>query len=329
MIGTLFQCDPDLRVSGTELYLDPGENRPFAVVSHGHADHIGRHRFFLATPPTAAFLRLRVDRKIEGRELQYFETHREGDREIRLLPAGHVLGSAMIQVRSEAGTLLYTGDFRLRRSRTAEAAVVEPADCLITESTYGDPFWRFPDRSVTEARLLEIVRSIRNRGDTPVILAYSLGKAQEAMAVLAEAGERCVVHPVVAAVSRIYEKFGVALGPWQTWSPQGSLLGTSTSDLRNAAVIIPPHMKRDIRAVPRRKTIALTGWALDPRRSQWTDHALPFSDHADFDELLELIDMARPSVVYTTHGSAPFARELRRRGIAAEFLRRRPQMRLF
>ena len=83
----------------------------------------------------------------------------------------------------------------------------------------------------------------------------------------------------------------------------------------------------EIRRVPRRETIALTGWALHGTRD--ADHGLPLSDHADFRELVEFAEQCRAGVIYVTHGSRRFAEELRRRGIRAEFLRGKPQMRLF
>lgn len=328
-LGSLFQIDPDLRLAGTEVYLDPSESRETAVITHGHSDHIGAHGSFVATPPTAAFLRLRIAASCRGTELPYRKPLQIGRYEIELFPAGHVLGSAMISIRADEGALLYTGDLRLRPSRTAEPAEVPRCDFLITESTYGSPFWRFPDRAETEERLCTLLHELIDRELTPVILAYSLGKAQEAMSLLATTGFRCVVHPAVAAISRIYEKFLIDLGAWESWAIQGSLFDRSTRDLKGKVLVMPPHLKRDLRLVPRRKTIALTGWALDPRRSGWSDYSFPISDHADFDELLELIDRARPRVVYTTHGAPAFARELRRRGIPAESLRQRPQMRLF
>ena len=328
-LGSIFQIDPDLRLAGTEVYLDPAGTRETGIISHGHSDHIGAHGSFIATAPTASFIRLRAGVSCAGTELPYRTPLRIDRYEVELYPAGHVLGSAMISVKAEEGTLVYTGDVRLRPSRTAERAEIPRCDFLITESTYGSPFWKFPDRRETEDRLVDLLRHLLAHGTTPVILAYSLGKAQEAMSLLALAGLRCVVHPVVAAIARIYEKFGVELGRWESWSTQGGLFDRSTSDLSGKVLIMPPHLKRDLRRVRRRKTIALTGWALDPRRSGWTDYAFPVSDHADFDELLELIDLANPRVVYTTHGAPAFARELRRRGIAAEYLRQRPQMRLF
>ena len=202
----IFQCDPDLRLAGTEIYFDPAEPRKLGIISHGHADHIGRHEHFIATAPTAAFLRVRNGFDLRGTELAYRRPHRIDDRwTVELFPAGHVLGSAMIRVSGERGSFAYSGDFRLAPSFTAEAAEIPEADAVVMESTYGSgPEWLFPSREELRERLVTLVRAILRRERTPVLLAYSLGKAQETAAMLRDSGVPLVMHPVVAQISAIY-----------------------------------------------------------------------------------------------------------------------------
>ena len=141
-------------------------------------------------------------------------------------------------------------------------------------------------------------------------------------------GVDLVLHRIPAQLSAVYERHGVDLGDYEVWDAQPALFGRRTTmDLRGKAVIVPPHMTGEIRRIPRRETVALTGWALHD--SGGADHALPLSDHADFGELVTLAETSGAAVVYVTHGSKRFAAELRRRGIRAEFLKRVPQMRLF
>ena len=40
------------------------------------------------------------------------------------------------------------------------------------------------------------------------------------------------------------------------------------------------------------------------------DHAIPLSDHADYDELIEAIDRVAPQAVYCTHGPESFVDRL-------------------
>ncbi|MEO8035584.1 MAG: MBL fold metallo-hydrolase [Acidobacteriota bacterium] len=343
MLGSLFQCDPDLRLTGSDVYLDPRQSRPIGVISHGHSDHIGRHEHFIATAATAAFLRIRQGDDLRGTELSYRKVHalqtdrriallrgsrEEVDTTVELFPAGHILGSAMIRLSTARGSLAYTGDFKLSPSFTAEPTEVPRADAIVMESTYGSPEWIFPSREELRERLISLTKEIVRKGKTAVLLAYSLGKAQETAAMLRASGLGLVMHRIAAQLSAVYERHGVDLGDYEVWDSQPALFGRrATTDLRGKAIIVPPHMTAEIRRIPGRETIALTGWALNGSRE--ADHALPLSDHADFQELVTLAETSGAAVVYVTHGSKRFAAELRRRGIRAEFLKREPQMRLF
>jgi len=59
------------------------------------------------------------------------------------------------------------------------------------------------------------------------------------------------------------------------------------------------------------------------------DHALPLSDHADYDELFEAVAQVEPCVVYCTHGPESFVDRLRDAGYDAHPLGRPSQRRLF
>lgn len=329
LLGSFFQADPDLRLVAADIHLDPSSPKRLAIVSHAHGDHIERHDHFVATPATVAIVRSRLGAALRATALPFRTPLELEGHEIELVPAGHVLGSAMVMMRREGISLLYTGDFRLRPSWTTETAEVPEADAVIMESTYGSPDWRFPSREELGARLLALVSDILGSGNVPVLLAYSLGKAQEVCSWLSRHGVRVVVHPAVAKINEIYLKHGVDVGPHEVWTRQQRMFATATTDLRGAALVVPPHLDAEIARIPRRETVSLTGWSLRGGWKRSGDHSLPLSDHADFDELVELVERARPRVVYVTHGSARFARELRQRGFAAEFLKQKPQMRLF
>src|SRR5215217_5207999 len=127
----------DLKIRGTELYLDSRQPRPLCFVSHAHTDHIGLHAHALATPATATLASHRIG--LSGAtELPYHvDLDLPDDTRARLLPAGHVYGSAMIHVTRPEGSLLYTGDFKLRDCLTVPCAQPCEADYLVMESTYG------------------------------------------------------------------------------------------------------------------------------------------------------------------------------------------------
>ena len=72
-------------------------------------------------------------------------------------------------------------------------------------------------------------------------------------------------------------------------------------------------------------------WAVDPRtKYRWgVDHAIPLSDHADFDQLIEAVRIVAPREVYCTHGSEAFVDHLCDLGFNAFPLAPRRQKQLF
>jgi Cft2 family RNA processing exonuclease len=221
-----------------------------------------------------------------------------------------MLGSAMLGVEYQGLSLLYTGDFRLGASSTAEPAQVPPADILVMESTYGDPRYRMPPRGEVVEALIHTVRTILQSGSVPVIQVYVSGKCQEVVRLLWDHGIPAQQHPAMAAISGIYQECGIELGPIVTYSGDA---------LPGHVVMEPPPGQRRARRLPiprEAMTIAVTGWALDERARyrMGVDYAFPLTDHADYSELLQCIEMVRPRTVYCTHGPLGFARHLRELG---------------
>jgi len=318
----------DLKLRDIAVYLDSRQPRDVCFVSHAHSDHLGVHARPICTPATAALLRYRTRDAADGAtELAFGEAfdlcnHGCPDTRIKLLSAGHVLGSAMLHATRPAGTLLYTGDFKLRPCLTVEQAEPEPADVLVTETTYGLPFFRFPPRDLVIEQLIDLVAGAFRAGRQPIVLGYSLGKAQEITRILTTAGFAVTAHGAVHAMNRIYEQRGVALGSFRKYDA-ADFHGPRALDLRQRGVLVaPPNCARSafVTKFDNPLRVVMTGWALlkNARFRYGVDHALPLSDHADFDELLETIDRVRPKKVYTHHGYREFVDELKRRGIDAE-----------
>jgi hypothetical protein len=63
----------------------------------------------------------------------------------------------------------------------------------------------------------------------------------------------------------------------------------------------------------------VTGWAMheNTRGRLGVDHAVPLSDHADYDELFEAVERVSAGVIYCTHGPASFVDCLRAEGFNA------------
>ncbi len=159
---------------------------------------------------------------------------------------------------------------------------------------------------------------------TPVLLGYALGKAQEILKYLSDAGVPCRAHPVVHAVNKVYEAHGVAFPGVRALGPEGPDAGE--------VVVCPPHLQRSaaMRGVRRRRTAILTGWAVDGGRFfRGVDAAFPLSDHADFPSLVAYARATGAARVFTVHGhEEALAAALRKEGIRAEPLREQQQLEL-
>jgi Cft2 family RNA processing exonuclease len=227
-------------------------------------------------------------------------------------PAGHCYGSAMLLASDGESNLLYTGDFKLGVSATAEPAEPQRADILVMESTFGHPRYRLPPRDEVIGDLMRIVRAAIAAGKTPVIHAYPLGKSQEITRILTTHGVRVMQHQAIYAISRIYQTFGAELGDFHEYRGEA---------VPGAAVITLPRGRNGYRLAGLQSvvTISATGWAIDraTRFRLGVDHALPLSDHADFDELIEMVRRVAPREVYCTHGPHEFAGHLRDHGFNA------------
>ncbi|MGD9721411.1 MAG: MBL fold metallo-hydrolase RNA specificity domain-containing protein [Pirellulales bacterium] len=304
----MFHFDRGLKLTKADLAIDCRRRQPRGFISHAHTDHMARHEYALCTPDTAALYHRRYGPR-PTRHLPYRQPLEWSGLRLTTYPAGHCLGSAMLLAEDGTQSLLYTGDFKLGESATAERAELPHADVLVIESTYGRPLYRHPPRQRVIDQLLTLVRAAIDSGATPVIEAYVMGKSQEVTRILTSHGFPVLQHPKIFEISQVYQACGVELGDCLPYPGQ---------PLPGHVVVVPPRMHRGGRLPGLKKTVtfAVTGWATHEhtRVRLGVDHAVPLSDHADYDELFEAVERVAPRVVYCTHGPASFVDCLRAAG---------------
>ena len=311
-----------------DLWLDPWDNQPFAFVSHAHADHIGLHREVILSTVTSRLMHARLpDQKRLEHRLDFRQPAADirPDLRITLYPAGHIAGSAQSFIESEReGSLLYTGDFKLRAGLSAEATEWVQADTLIMETTFGLPRFRFPPTPEVLANVVKFCREAIEEDVVPVLFGYSLGKSQEILMALSQAGLPAMLHGAVHRMTEIYRELQPDFPHFERYDADA---------LAGKVLICPPsaNQSRMLQKIKARRTAMLTGWALTPgavHRYQ-TDVCFPLSDHADYDDLLRYVELVRPQRVLTLHGyAAAFAADLRARGVEAWALSEENQMEL-
>lgn len=306
-------------------WLDAQKAQPRSFVSHAHSDHLGPHHEIVATRETASLMRLRMSGQRRETILNYGETWgAEFGCEFSLYPAGHIFGSAMLKAVTEHGSLLYTGDFKLRPSLAAELCTPVRADVLIMETTFGLPRYVLPPQEKIKADIVNFCHNALADKVTPVLYGYSLGKTQELVQIVGEAGLPIMLHPHGHRMTLRCAELGMKLPPFKP---------LDVHHYSGHVIIAPPPNGQDqlIDWINPKRTAVATGWALDgsAKYQYGCDAAFPLSDHADFPDLLKFVELVQPKVVYTLHGFArEFAATLRQRGIEAWAIGHANQMEL-
>jgi Cft2 family RNA processing exonuclease len=230
----------------------------------------------------------------------------------------------MARLEVNGDSLLYTGDFKLREGRSSERCEPVHARTLVMETTYGRPRYLFPPTEEVLASILHFCRTSLDAGITPVLISYSLGKAQEILISLFKANLPIQLHASSARLTEIYADLGYQFPRWTLLDPETA----------RGHVIITPTARPLLSAQPGigpLRIASLSGWALDRRWPKTNENQPRFalSDHADFSDLVRFVKEVRPQRVFTLHGfAADFARYLRRQGMEAYALSEDDQLEL-
>ncbi len=286
-----------------DFYVDPVRPVERAVITHGHSDHArAGNGVVVATPETLEIMAARYGESFcrQAEPVRYGETLTRDGVEVKLVPAGHVLGSAQAVVRHGGLTMVVSGDYKRRRDPTCPPFEPTPCDVFITEATFGLPVFCFPPDGGEIATLLESVAQFPER--CHIVGAYALGKAQRLIRLLREAGwERTIyVHGALARMNALYEANGIALGALAPATEEGS------KDFAGEIVIAPPAALQDrwSRRFPDPVAVFASGWMRVRARARQRAVELPLviSDHADWEELTSTVAELRPGELWITHG---------------------------
>lgn len=313
----LVQLTPrGLWLPAADLYADARRPPGLVFVSHAHSDHCSEAGRILCTPETAALHRARRG-ACDAIRVPLGDSVEVKDARVSLLSAGHALGSAMLVAESASGSVAYTGDFKLRENPFTPMARIPRCDVLVMECTFGEPRYRFPPDAVLLEQLFAFIEETLAMNATPVVLAYALGKAQEALFHLTSRGYDVMVHGAIANMCQLHVELGYPFPGPGRWSRY------RRGDIGRRVLLTTPSTRKTamVEKLPAKRVAYLTGWALHPgahNMYKGCDLVLPLSDHADFDELVRTAQESGARKIYTVHGTPRLAMHLAQLGIDAE-----------
>ncbi|MBL8300581.1 MAG: MBL fold metallo-hydrolase [Rhodanobacteraceae bacterium] len=133
---------------------------------------------------------------------------------LRLRDAGHILGSAVVELRQDGGRkLVFSGDIGPRGTPILRDPVaIDRADLVLMESTYGNRVHR--PRGDTVKELGDIFAAARHSGGNVIIPAFAVGRSQELLYWMAQYYEAWGLDrfrifldsPMAGKVLEVYER---------------------------------------------------------------------------------------------------------------------------
>ncbi len=303
------------------FHIDPWRPVERALITHAHADHArAGHKLYLCSQACAPVLRHRLG-AIKIETIAYANERQINDVRVSFHPAGHVPGSAQIRVERNGEIWVVSGDYKTEDDGLSEP--FEPVLChtFITESTFGLPHFRWPLQSRTAEELNSWWQTCLAEGKTPILGAYSFGKAQRLLSMLDQSIGPILTHPAIEGTTQVLRHQGYKLPQTQSMAAD-----IDEAPRPNSLVIATPaamNGKWGSRFGPTSTAFA-SGWmqTRKARKQRSVDQGFTLSDHADWTGLNAAILATQAQHVLVTHGDArPLAKWLTEQGLSADVLK--------
>jgi putative mRNA 3-end processing factor len=274
----------------------------------------------------------------------YGQNITHGNTTMRMIDAGHIAGSAMVEYEYQDRTFVYTGDFNCTESQMHKPAkYVKDVDYLMIESTYAKK--DHPERKKTEHAFMDEVEMTIEEGGNVLLPSFALGRAQELISIIRHYNREVPVwlDGMGRDISQVYLKYGKYIKDAEKFRRVLSSVKIIKSmedrkrAIREPSVIVStagmmnggPIINYLLNANAKSKVIftgfcveGTNGWLLQNKGTIMKDDQelkvdLPvlyfdFSAHAGRSDILNMIKHANPQKIMLVHGDKPeeFAKEL-------------------
>ena len=282
-----------LRLGDANISLDTRDAAAnINFVSHAHSDHtsgVCKSKGLISSRITKELIEVRSKKSIDN------HIELEG---VKLLDAGHILGSKQLYAEADGFSFIYSGDFQMLPSKVAEPIETRRADVLVIDATYPDKRLRFDDKEEVTTAIQHYLSSKLERGIV-VFGAYTLGKAQELVKIANEAGIAPVVGNKIGRVNQVYERHGTKLDYISMDDETGFEDAVSGNFFGIVSMSEVGPMKARLSRVYDRKVYTGIASGFAKVFHLGTDVQFCLSDHADYAQSVEYIDACAPRLVYT------------------------------
>jgi putative mRNA 3-end processing factor len=299
----LYPSDAGLYCEPGDFYIDPHRSVERAVITHGHSDHArSGHDAVLATHETIEIMKVRYGDDCAGafQPLALGTPISINGVSVRLVPAGHILGSAQVVIEWAGKRAVISGDYKRAADPTCAPFELVPCDVFVTEATFALPVFRHEKAEHEVEKLLGSMAAEPDR--THLIGAYNLGKCQRMIRVIRDAGYDAPIylHGAVIALTELYQRLGIELGDLRPATT------TDAKSLRGGIVMCPPSALGDrwSRRFGDPVNAFASGWMRVRGRARQHGVELPLvvSDHVDWPELIATVTEVGAEDIWVTHG---------------------------
>lgn len=298
------------------FYIDPSRAVEHAVVTHAHSDHARRgSQTYYCASPGVSLLKVRLGKNISVLSFEYGECFEINGVTISFHPAGHILGSAQVRLEYCGEVWVLSGDYKRDPDPTCHPFEVVQCDVFVTEATFGTPAYVWPKGKDLGKEIFDWWQSNAARGANSVLFAYSLGKAQRVLGVLAPYATKAIYCDTpVTPLTDCYREQKIELAsticvsrihPSQKFSGELFLVPQSFLKTEKALALGDQY-----------ETAFASGWMA--KGFHGYSHGFVMSDHADWNDLVRTVLETRAKKVFVQHrGQGALVRHLRNLGIKA------------
>lgn len=267
----------------------------YNLISHAHIDHLPYNPIgkVYASEETLYLARERGYK---------YSSIIDSLQDVEMIDAGHILGSKAFLIE---GKILYTGDVNLNDRIFLRGFKPPKTDILIIEATYGHPAFRFGEFNKLLDKLLKLISRYIIEGRNVIIEAFPLGKLQLILHALRWV-KNVYLSEKVYRYTLAYKKLGYLHMTKEVFNDNPS----------EPFILLTEFTRRDDYYQEKYSPvkIKLSGWVARTRNKL----GLPISDHADYNDLIKIVESVEPKEIYVAYGySRRFSEILRNMGYKA------------